>query len=205
MQSPTGLTTKQKIIQATMSIIAEEGLEKTTVRKIAARAGVNVAAVKYHFGGKDAVINESFAAVTKELKNSFRFLRDVDGQDIPNLSMFITEYTDIMFKYPDVIKNAIDLVIHRRVFEVQVDYLTFLRTEGIDLMKATISRIRPDLDQLQVHLKALQLVSELTYPFLLGDLIRELLGIDLQNPETRRQYNGMVLLSTCYPADTQTL
>ncbi len=50
MASPAGLTTKQRIVQATMNIIAEEGLPNTTVRKIASRAGVNVAAVTCHPG-----------------------------------------------------------------------------------------------------------------------------------------------------------
>lgn len=197
MSSPAGMTTKQRIVQATMNIIAEEGLPNTTVRKIASRAGVNVAAVNYHFGGKDAVINESFAAITKELRDSFRFLKDVDGDDIVNLSMFINEYTDIMFKYPDLLQNALDLVIRLRV--VRDDYLTFLRSEGIDLIKSMISRIRPDLDQLQAHLKTLQLISALSYPFLLGDLTREVLGIDLQDPGTRNRYNIMVMKSTCHP------
>ncbi len=197
MESPARFTTKQKIIQATMNIIAEEGLEKATVRKIASRAGVNIAAVNYHFGGKDAVINQSFAAVTKELRDSFRFLRYIDGQGITNLSMFINEYTDIMFKYPDLLQNAIDLVIRLRV--IGVDYLTFLRSEGIDLIKSMIGRIRPDLDPLQAHLKTLQLISALSYPFLLGDLTREVLGIDLQDPETRSRYNSMVIKSTCHP------
>lgn len=187
MASSTGLTTKQRIVQATMNIIAEEGLPNTTIRKIASRAGVNIAAVNYHFGGKDAVINESFAAVTKELRAAFRFLKDAEGEDIVNLSMFINEYTDIMFKYPDLLQNAVDLVIRHRV--VEDDYLTFLQSEGIDLIKAMIARIRPDLDQLQAHLKTLQLVSALSHPFLLGDLTREVMGIDLQDPETRGRYN----------------
>lgn len=197
MSSPAGMTTKQRIVQATMNIIAEEGLPNTTVRKIASRAGVNVAAVNYHFGGKDAVINESFAAVTKELRDSFRYLKDVDGEAMVNLSMFINEYSDIMFKYPDLLQNAIDLVIRDRV--VEVDYLTFLQSEGIDLIKSTIVRIRPDLDQLQAHLKTLQLISSLSYPFLLGDFTRVVLGIDLQDPETRSRYNRMVAESTCHP------
>lgn len=197
MASSAGLTTKQRIVQATMNIIAEEGLPNTTVRKIASRAGVNVAAVNYHFGGKDAVINESFAAITKELRDSFRFLKDGGGDDIVNLSMFINAYTDIMFKYPDLLQNALDLVIRHRV--VGDDYLTFLQSEGIDLIKAIIVRIRPDLDQLQAHLKALQMISALSYPFLLGDLTRQVLGIDLQDPETRSRYNSMVMKSTCHP------
>lgn len=197
MGSTAGLATKQKIVQAAMSIIAEEGLEKTTVRKIAARAGVNIAAVNYHFGGKDAVINQSFTAVTMELRNCFRFLNEADGLAADCLSMFINEYTDIMFKYPDLLKNAIDQFMRHRVADV--DYLTFLQTEGIELVKAMISRIRPELDQIQVHMKALQLISAISWPFLFGDQISELFGIDLYDQKIRHQYTGMVLQSACSP------
>lgn len=199
MENATILTTKQKIILATMNIIAEEGLEKTTVRKIASRAGVNIAAVNYHFGGKDAVINQSFAAVTGELRDSFQYLKDTDRPALTNLSMFINKYIDIMCKYPDLLKNAIDMVIRGRITDGQADYLTFLRTEGIEAIKSILKRIRPDLDQLQVDLRALQLISEISYPFLLGDLTREMLEVDLENPETRRHYTSMILQNNCRP------
>jgi len=66
------LTTKEKIIKTTMTMIAEEGLQSITIRKIAAKAGVNVAAVNYHFGCKNAVINESLSTVTDLLKMLFK-------------------------------------------------------------------------------------------------------------------------------------
>ncbi|MDD4775365.1 MAG: TetR/AcrR family transcriptional regulator [Syntrophomonas sp.] len=197
MQKPAPLSTKQKILQAAMDIIAVEGLEKTTVRKIAARAGVNIAAVNYHFGGKDAVINQSFAAVTNQLREVFRFLRADDGQDVANLGRFIDEYADIMFKYPDLLKNAMDLMIRHRV--VEVDYLAFLQTEGIEVIQEVVGRIRPDLDLVQVQLKALQLISSLSYPFLLGDFIQEILGFNLHDPATRHQYTKLVLQSMFSP------
>ena len=46
--------TKSLILQATLSLLETQGLQKVTVRKIAAHAGVNVAAVNYHFGTKIA-------------------------------------------------------------------------------------------------------------------------------------------------------
>ncbi len=195
MGSTAGFATKQKIVQAAMAVIAEEGLEKTTVRKIATRAGVNIAAVNYHFGGKDAVINQSFTAVTMELRNCFRFLKEDDGPGTANLSMFINEYTDIMFKYPDLLKNAIDQFIRHRVADA--DYFTFLQTEGIELIKAMLGRIRPELDQIQVHMKALQLISAMSWPFLFGDQTLDVFGIDMHDAATRHRYTGMVLQSAC--------
>lgn len=197
MQKPAPLSTKQKILQAAMDIIAAEGLEKTTVRKIAARAGVNIAAVNYHFGGKHAVINQSFAAVTNQLREAFRFLRADDGQDVANLARFIDEYADIMLKYPDLLKNAMDLMIRHRV--VEVDYLAFLQTEGIEVIQEVVGRLRPDLDLVQVQLKALQLISSLSYPFLLGDFIQEILGFNLHDPAIRHQYTKLVLQSMFSP------
>lgn len=41
-----------------MELFAEKGYEKTSVRDLAAAAGVNVAAVNYHFGSKDALYYE---------------------------------------------------------------------------------------------------------------------------------------------------
>ena len=45
--------TRERILEAALDLFGERGLTGTTVRDIAARAKVNVAAISYHFGGKD--------------------------------------------------------------------------------------------------------------------------------------------------------
>lgn len=45
--------TKARLLQAGRKIFAEHGLENATVRDICSQAGANVAAVNYHFGGKE--------------------------------------------------------------------------------------------------------------------------------------------------------
>lgn len=53
--------TKERILDAAEALFAEEGLARTSLRAITVRAGVNVAAVHYHFGSKEALLEAVFA------------------------------------------------------------------------------------------------------------------------------------------------
>ncbi len=63
--------TKRRLIAAASELFAERGFHGTTVRDIAARARVNLAASNYHYGSKKAlylqVLRAQFAAVRAEL------------------------------------------------------------------------------------------------------------------------------------------
>jgi AcrR family transcriptional regulator len=56
--------TRRRIVAAAGEVFAARGLRGATVRAISARAGVNIAAIAYHFGGKErlyeAVLHESY-------------------------------------------------------------------------------------------------------------------------------------------------
>jgi AcrR family transcriptional regulator len=50
--------TRNLIIKAAVSLFAEKGFERTSVRDIVAKARVNQAAINYHFKGKDGLYSE---------------------------------------------------------------------------------------------------------------------------------------------------
>jgi AcrR family transcriptional regulator len=64
--------TRSRLIEAAAGLFAAQGYHGTTVREIAARAGVNLAAGNYHFGSKRAlylaVLREHFAQVQADLQ-----------------------------------------------------------------------------------------------------------------------------------------
>jgi AcrR family transcriptional regulator len=51
--------TRQRLLEAAEQVFAEKGLEAGTVREIIRRAGVNLAAVNYHFGDKETLYQEA--------------------------------------------------------------------------------------------------------------------------------------------------
>jgi AcrR family transcriptional regulator len=59
-QPEPGDATRNKLLDAAERLFAEKGFEHTSVRDITAKAGTNVAAVNYHFGGKDNLYREVF-------------------------------------------------------------------------------------------------------------------------------------------------
>ncbi|HZK43740.1 MAG TPA: TetR/AcrR family transcriptional regulator [Syntrophomonadaceae bacterium] len=191
------LTTKEKIIKVTMDIIAEEGFQNITIRKIAGRAQVNIAAVNYHFGSKDVVINESLKEVTDQLKNTFENLKIGAENPKDRLYLFIIEYTELLFKYPDIIKNMIYYTIQNKPLSKHMEYITFIQNEGIKILKQTIAQIQPDLDDHTLYLKVLHLLSGLSFPFLMGKYTESIIKVDLDSEEMRKMHIDMLLENVC--------
>lgn len=61
-KSPTRIPveTRERILRAAENLFMEHGFADTSLRMITARAEVNLAAVNYHFGSKEALIREVF-------------------------------------------------------------------------------------------------------------------------------------------------
>lgn len=47
--------TRDRLIKIAMEMFAEHGYDKTSVRELARKADANIAAINYHFGGKEGL------------------------------------------------------------------------------------------------------------------------------------------------------
>ncbi|MBU6236002.1 MAG: CerR family C-terminal domain-containing protein, partial [Alphaproteobacteria bacterium] len=59
--------TRRRLIEAGMSLFGINGFEATTTRALADAAGANLAAIPYHFGGKDGLYRAVAQAVVDDL------------------------------------------------------------------------------------------------------------------------------------------
>ncbi|GAA1434950.1 TetR family transcriptional regulator [Streptomyces thermospinosisporus] len=62
---------RERIIAATLDLIAEEGIARVSHRRIAARAGVPLGSMTYHFDGIDELLREAFRRFTDHIAAVF--------------------------------------------------------------------------------------------------------------------------------------
>lgn len=175
---------KQHILQAALELLDTEGLHKVTVRKIAARAGVNVAAVNYHFGSKDQAIFAALQTLRSRFGQAFAHLQNTQIAPRARLVAFMTAYCDTVFAYPNLVKAFVNQSLNA---EIQQDYAAFVRREGLALITQTLAEILP-LDDEALRMKAFQMMSSLVLILLVGTQTGPVIGLDFSDPAVRNRY-----------------
>ncbi|TBR07331.1 MAG: TetR/AcrR family transcriptional regulator [Lysobacter sp.] len=69
MSSPAPFSTKDRILGAAEELFAQYGFSGTSLRQVTSRADVNIAAVNYHFGSKENLVNEVFRRRMDEMSD----------------------------------------------------------------------------------------------------------------------------------------
>lgn len=190
------VSTREKILHATLGIINNEGLENVTIRKITLAAQVNIAAVNYHFGSKENVINEALKELLGKLSRTFDQLEDGSLPPQERLRNFLHSYADATLAYPDVFKNFLKQVItHYNDQQAQVDYIKFMHTTGWRKLSSFLqeSGLLPN-DQLLL-MKIVQLFSALEFPLLLGVQAQDVHEFDYYDKKYRYQYVELLMQS----------
>jgi len=110
------MDTRELLLQAAAPIFAERGLEGSTVKDIAASAGVNVALISYHFGGKEGLYKALLHSIgTERLAAAERILQPVKSHDEfrLRLKLFFDEFMLFHVRNPHCMR-----IVHRD-FDVQ--------------------------------------------------------------------------------------
>jgi AcrR family transcriptional regulator len=82
MATPQPFSTKDRILGAAEELFAQFGFAGTSLRQVTSRADVNIAAVNYHFGSKENLVNEVFR----------RRMDDMSQQRLASLKLAMKEH-----------------------------------------------------------------------------------------------------------------
>lgn len=188
------LTSKEKILDATLRIIDSSGVQHVTSRKIAALADVNVAAINYHFGSKDNVINEALKAVTSKVMSSFDYLDDLAVSPEIRIKNFLRSYADYALEYPDIFRNFVDQTLHEST--APSEYIEIMKQVGSEKLKALVQEITPTQPpETELTMRIFQMFSSLEFPILVGMQMKNFAHFDYYNQDCRYQYIDLVLKS----------
>jgi AcrR family transcriptional regulator len=96
--------TVDRILDAAEELFAERGFSETSLRMITGKAGVNLAAVNYHFGSKKSLIQAVFARFLTpfclHLEAGFDRLEQEAGAEPPSLDGVLQALTETVVEMP---------------------------------------------------------------------------------------------------------
>ncbi len=147
--------TKARVVAAASALFAERGFHGTTVRDIAARAGVNLAASNYHYGSKKALYLEVFRAQFAEVRaliarrGGAKAEAELDRLPRPELARLLAvrvrAMADLLIGPPPSLHGTLmlrELMDPSEALPVIVD--EFIRPM-VRETKEVVARLRPDL------------------------------------------------------------
>jgi AcrR family transcriptional regulator len=87
--SKAQFSTKERILDAAETLFAQHGFGGTSLRQVTSQADVNIAAVNYHFGSKENLVNEVFRRRMDEMSGQrmarLRAAVEADPADLENI------------------------------------------------------------------------------------------------------------------------
>jgi len=144
-------TRKQEIIQATMEIIAEEGIQNLTMARLAEEIGITDGALYKHFNSKKEIL----LATVKEIQKSFSTFMSpqvaLSDDPLEKLQTILRLHLEFLEQHKGVPRILFSEAVHvgdndvKRLMHSGVsNYLDFIR--GILLRAIQDGQIRKDLD-----------------------------------------------------------
>lgn len=85
MPSPRATATRRRLVDATVDSLRHKGTGGLTSREIASAAGVNLQAITYHFGSKDALVAEALTRLVQERLEPVRTALEGPGEPAARL------------------------------------------------------------------------------------------------------------------------
>lgn len=160
-------STKQRILEAAETLFARHGFAGASLRQVTSAANVNLAAVNYHFGSKDKLIEEVFRRRLDELNTRrLKALEALDGNATLEdaLAAFIRPALDLAHEGEG--GGAFVRVLARAYAEHNDQLRKFLSENYGHVLKQfakVFSQQLPDLDREELYWRLDIVAGALTY------------------------------------------
>ena len=111
-------STKIKILNTAEALFADQGFARTSIRQIVQEAGVNIAAINYHFGNKETLYIEVLRNVFEDIqKERLELLDEARSEGKLTLEAVISAFASPVFNLPNEGAQHLTRLIMRRMMD----------------------------------------------------------------------------------------
>lgn len=175
-------TTKERILLAAVSIMEREGIRAITMRRIARDASVNTAAVNYHFGSREKLIESVLNASMGHAVDDWAMVMSAEGLGpAARLHCLLHLLMEGITRYPGMVRT------HLFDPDVQDQARAAFSIEFSSFLDMAAEKLGGQVDAAGGHLR-LSLAQMITSTFtvsLIPDLLRAATGKNLPELEAR--------------------
>jgi len=173
------VSTRERILDSAEKLFSEKGFDATSLRSITTGARVNLAAVNYHFGSKDALIREVFARRLGPL-NEERLRLLAEAGDDPDLEQVVEAFVGPALRMSRVPRGAMFMRLFGYAMSRRDDRILTMFTERfrevVERFTAALGGALPDLDGDEVFWRLLFMVGAMAHTMALSDKLSDLSG-----------------------------
>lgn len=146
---------KERIFKATVDLVDSYGKD-VSVRQIAKAADVNVAAISYHFGNKDNLMNEVVIYKLNRFKKAFDHCTITEIEPLLRIEMFLCELIEIIKSNPEVASN---IMVQERLFKTRYEYQQYIDKIGYCHLLNLITEITGVTDPIELTIITEQMLG----------------------------------------------
>ncbi|MDF2671975.1 MAG: transcriptional regulator, TetR family [Clostridiales bacterium] len=183
--------TKSKIFQAAIDIVGLKG--EVTIKEISEKAGVNIAAINYHFGNKNNLLREVENHYTDLLyKIQHEILVNEELPPSKKLIQWAKGVVDFMFKYPALLALIVNIVSEDKNYNPAIIKNIYLNSEMQVSVKNIIRESTGINEEKLLNYKYMQIFSGILGPVInkaVSSIYSEGKGImDIDNSDELNEY-----------------
>ena len=170
---------RSRLLKAATELFASYEFRAVSIRKIAARAGVNTAMIHYYFGDKAGLYNSMMEQVSLPVE---KVLLEIGNRDDLSIEEFVKVWIRTMVTNPwypiFIIREGIigEGPVREATAERLREIMAPALTKALENDQKN-GRIRAGLD---IRMITMSISSLITYPFLVRPLMEKILGISFE-------------------------
>ncbi|MFW5707473.1 MAG: TetR/AcrR family transcriptional regulator [Bacteroidota bacterium] len=195
--------TEQKIFDAATELFIEKGVDRTSVRDIASKAGINLALMNYYFRSKENLFDAIFTDLVKKNTSDLIQILDSDLELSEKIRQYVAAYIDMLNRNP-LLVSFFMAILHRsreKITEMEVISNLYGREKLTNQIieegkKGKIRKTDPS------HF-FVDMISMITFPFAIRPLIMDRNHLNDEEfrafIEERKQHITEMLLKSIKP------